>query len=183
MKIKLGDKKIKVVFLREQDLDLLKSQRLQLIEILSLPAHEKISDDDCLSWLSYQRSMEKIYSGVKVTTYEPSSENLNGDINRKGKLYQIKYNDVLKDDTKVKFGKNIYFHSFNGVLYILNSSNTVDDPMFTYSSGDLSLAIYRAVLSTVGNFDFYHKESKELLNTVKQRGYVDAGFILSKVVA
>lgn len=183
MIIKLNREELKVLFLREQDLDLLKSLRVQLIELETLPSIQKVSSDDCLDWLEYQRSVEQQYSGFKVTTYEPSSENVKGNYNRTGSLYLTKYNAVLNSDVKRTIGKRHYTYSVNGVLFVLSTDNTVNDNMFTESYGELPDAIYRATLLKASNFSFYHGDNGNLLNTVKQRGYVDAGFILSKVVA
>lgn len=183
MKIMLGEKAIKMVFLKPEHLDLVNSYKLQLVDLLSLPSVKAISDDDCLEWLKYQRGIENKYCGFKSTTYDASSVNTKGDFNRQGTVYKTKYDQVLNSDEKVKVGKRCYYHFFNNVLYILHSDNTVMSEMFTESAGNLPVSIYRALLTSVANFGFYYKEQKKLTDTVKKRGYIDAGFVLSKVVA
>ncbi|WNV45826.1 hypothetical protein [Aeromonas phage AerS_266] len=183
MKIKLGDKEIKLVFLKKEHLDLLKAYKLELKDILSLPSFKEVSDEDCLEWLEYQRSMEKQYCGFCNTTYDNPSDNPNGPINRQGTVYKAKYQSVLNTNQKTKPGKFCSYYMFNGLLFIMHSDNTVMSDKFTISQGNLSLSIYRAILNTVGSFGFYHKEEKLLTQTVRERGYIDAGFVLSKVVA
>lgn len=183
MNFKQGKNKLKIVFLRETDLRLLNSRGLELPDLLTLPQFDKIADEDCLDWLEYQRGMEKRYAGFSVTTYDQTSDNPNGNFNRQGPVYKAKYESSLNTDKKPKVGKFAYYYLFNNKLFILHSDNTVSNDKFVDIAGDLSLAMYRAVLGALGNYDFYGKEERHLSDTVKERGYIDAGFVLSKVLA
>ena len=68
-------------------------------------------------------------------------------------------------------------------MFILSSDNIVKNNLFTEVPGDLSTAFYRSLLNAVGSVEFYFRDSKDLFKTCEERGYVDSGFILSKVVA
>lgn len=183
MNFKQGTINLKTIFLRETDLDLLKSRNLEPSDLITLPMNKDVTDDDCLEWLEYQRGMENLYAGFKVTTYNQSSDNPNGDFNRKGAVYQAKYLKVLDSDRKPKVGKFAYYYVFNGTMYLIHSNNTVSNNAFIEIQGDLSLAMFRGYLGALGNHDFYQKEERKVSDTVQERGYIDAGFVLSKVVA
>jgi hypothetical protein len=183
MKFKQGQSETKIYFLRESDLGLLKSRGLELSDLPTLPRFDNVSDDDCLNWLEYQRGMEKLYSGFVSTTYDPSSGNIHGDFNRKSTLYKAKYEETLKSTKKPSIGKFAYSYHVNEHVFIIHSSNTLNNPTFAEIPGDLSLSVYRALLSILGGHAFYFKNCDNLLDSVKERGYINAGYVLSKVVA
>ena len=183
MQVKLGLKETNVYFLREQDLDLLNANKLRLVDLPYLPKFDNVVDSDCLDWLEYQRAVEKQYCGFKSTTYTPLGDIKNAEFNRTGTVYKTKYQDVLNSDKKVKTGKHFYLHTAGGQVFILNSNNIVKNALFTEVPGDLSTAVYRSLLNAVGSVEFYFRDSKDLFKTCEERGFVDPGFILSKVVA
>lgn len=182
MKLMLGERKIKVWFLNEIHFDLLKSNKLELSELPYLPKFKEVTDEDCLDWIKFQRAVEKQYCGFKSATYTPDGDITIANFNREGVVYKTKYDEVINADASVKLGQHFYFHELNGNLYILNSNNTVKNPLFNSLPGNLAGAVYQAVLSSFGMFDTYHRESKNLKDTVSQRNYIDVGYVISKVV-
>jgi hypothetical protein len=161
----------------------LNANKLRLVDLPYLPKFDNVVDSDCLDWLEYQRAVEKQYCGFKNTTYTPLGDIKNVEFNRTGTVYKTKYQDVLNSDKKVKTGKHFYFHTAGGQVFILNSNNIVKNALFTEVPGDLSTAVYRSLLNAVGSVEFYFRDSKDLFKTCEERGFVDPGFILSKVVA
>lgn len=184
MKLKFGENEVKMVFLREQDLVLLKMYKLQPSDLPKLPTYSDVSDEDCLSWLKFQRAMEKKYAGFKSTTYSPTGDNKNQDILRSSTLFKAKYEEVLKSDDKPKIGNYLYGSKFNGMMFILVSNkNTVENTGFRYLPGNLPSAVYRCALDTVSSFGFYFKSTPQLNKFPEDRDFITPGFILSKVVA
>lgn len=184
MIVKFGDTEQKVVFLREQDLKLLKMFNLQLTDLPTLPAIREVSDEDCLSWLEFQRAVEKQFVGFKLTTYTQAGniKNLYGE-RVSAPLFKAKYDKVLESDKTVKIGNHLYSYDFNGMVFILIADNTVDAKLFRYMPGTLATAVMRGCLDTVGSFGFYFKYEKQLTKSIGDRGYITAGTILSKVLA
>lgn len=184
MLIKFGDTEQQIVFLREQDLKLLKMFNLQLTDLPTLPAIREVSDEDCLSWLEFQRAVEKQQFGFKLTTYTQAGniKNLYGE-RVSAPLFKAKYEKVLESDQKVKIGNHLYGYNLNGMIFILIADNTVENYPFCYMSGNFGAAVMRACLDTVGSFGFYRKYEKQLAKSSKQRGYITAGTLLSKVLA
>jgi hypothetical protein len=180
MLFKSGDKNLEVYFLQEHHFQLLNSHKLELSQLPYLPQFPSIADEDVLDWLKYQRAVEKQYCGFKSTTYDYASVITIGDINRKGVVYKAKYDEVLNADSSIQLGQNFYFHFFNGKLFILNSNNTVNNPMFTRVQGDLASSLYQALLSAYNVFESYFRDNKELTKTVAQRKFIDLGFVIQK---
>lgn len=184
MIIKFGDTEQEVVFLREQDLRLLKMFNLQLTDLTTLPAIREVSDEDCLSWLEFQRAVEKQFAGFKSTTYTQAGEikNLYGE-RVSAPLFKAKYDEVLKSDKTVKITNHLYGYDFNGKVFILIADNTVENKLFRPMPGNLATAVMRVCLDTVSTFGFYFKYEKQLSKSSEQRGYITAGTLLSKVLA
>lgn len=185
MKLKFGDNnEVKIVFLREQDLTLLKMLNLSLSDLPRLPSFKEVSDEDCLSWLSFQRAMEKKYAGFKTTTYTDEGDIKNQGILRDSSLFKAKYEEALKADDKPKVGNYLYGTHFNGMMFILISSkNTVESTKFRFIPGNLPSAVYRCALDTVSSFGFYFKSQSKLIKFPEERDFITPGFVLSKVVA
>ena len=182
MIFKFGDKEVKVVFLREQHLDLLNSYNIDLSQLPYLPRCNEVTDEDCLDWLKFQRAVEKQYCGFKSTTYDYSGDIKIGNINREGAIYKAKYNEVLNGDPSVILGDYFYFHEFNGKLFILNSNNTVNSSLFKSVQGNLASSLYQSLLSAFSMFELYFRENTTLKETVTERKHIDLGFVLSKVM-
>ena len=91
-----------------------------------------------------------------------------------------KYDAVLNSDSSVKLGNVFYYHIFNGKLFLLISNNTVSSSMFTNVQGDLASSLYQALLSAFSIFELYFKTNKELKETVRQRKFIDLGFVISR---
>lgn len=182
MIFKFGDKEIEIYFLQVHHLDLLKSYNIDLSQLPYLPRCKEVTDQDCLDWLGYQRTMEKQYCGFKSTTYDYAGNIKIGDINRDGVLYRTKYDEVLNGDYSVKIGSNFYFHEFNGKLFILNSNNTVNDTLFKPVQGNLASSLYQSLLSAFSMFELYFRENTTLKETVAERKHIDLGFVISKAL-
>lgn len=182
MKLKLGEKEIKVYFLNENHLDLLNSNKLSLSDLPFLPKFSEVTDEDCLDWIKYQRAVEKQYCGFKSATYTPDGDITIRPFNREGVVYKAKYDEVINADASVKLGSHFYFHSFNGDLFILSSNNTVNNSMFNSVPSNLPGALYQALLSSFSMFETYFREAKNLKDTVSERKYIDVGYVISKVV-
>ncbi|QDH47153.1 hypothetical protein PQC07_gp174 [Aeromonas phage D3] len=184
MIIKLGDSEQKIVFLREQDLKLLKMFNLQPTDLPTLPAIREVSDEDCLSWLEFQRAAEKTLFGFSSTTYTNAGniKNLMGERTNSA-LFKAKMDKVLEATPgKVKYN-HLYGYNLNGMMFVLLTSNTVESTWFRELPGSLANAVMRVCLDTVGSFGFYFKSERNLSQTTEQKGYVTAGTILSKVLA
>lgn len=180
MLFKSGDKNLEVYFLKEHHFQLLNSHKLELSQLPYLPKFPDVTDQDVLDWISFQRAVEKQYCGFKSTTYDYASVITIGDINRKGVVYKAKYDEVLNADSSIELGPYFYYHVFNGKLFILNSNNTVSNPMFTNVQGDLASSLYKALLSAYNVFESYFRDNKELTKTVAQRNFIDLGFVIQK---
>lgn len=179
---KMGDKELEIYFLKEHHLEMLNSHRLTISQLPYLPKFNEIADEDVLDWLAFQRAVEKQYCGFKTTTYDFSKKITIGDINRKGVVYNAKYNEVLNSDSSVNLGQHFYYLTTDKALFILNSSNTVNSNMFKNVQGDLASSLYQALLSAFSVFELYFRENKNLQETVSQRKYIDLGFVISKVI-
>lgn len=182
MKLRLGEKEIKVYFLNERHLDLLNSKKLTVDDLPFLPKFKEVTDEDCLDWISFQRGVEKQYCGFKSTTYTPDGDITIAPFNRDGVVYKAKYDEVLNGDAGIKLGRYFYFHSFNGKMFILNSNNTVKNAFFNSLPSNLPGAVYQALLSSFSMFETYFRENSNLKDTVSQRKYIDTGYVISKVV-
>lgn len=184
MKLKFGENEVKIVFLREQDLTLLKMSKLRPSDLPRLPTFKEVSDEDCLSWLVFQRAMEKKYAGFRTTTYADKGDIKNQDILRGSSLFKAKYDEALKSDEVPKVGNYLYGTQFNGMMFILFSNkNTVDSAEFRFLPGNLASAVYRCALDTVSSFGFYFKGQAQLIKHPEERDFITPGFVLSKVVA
>ncbi|AEV89560.1 hypothetical protein OBP_123 [Pseudomonas phage OBP] len=182
MILRLGENVVDVLFLNEQHLHMLNSLNIELKDLPYLPKFNEVSDQDCLDWLGFQRAVEKQYCGFKTTTYDYASDITVGKINREGVVYKTKYDEVLNADRSVNLGSHFAYHLFNGKLFILSSSNTVNSKMFTTVQGNLASSLYQALLNSFSTFETYGRESKNLKESVSQRKYIDLGFVLSKLV-
>jgi hypothetical protein len=182
MKYKSGNVEVDVYFLQEHHLNLLESCKLDIQQLPYLPMFKDVADEDLLDWLSFQRAVEKQYCGFKSTTYDFSNDITVGNINREGVVYKAKYDEVLNGDRSVILGSNYYYYFFNGCLYILNSSNTVNTNTFKNVQGDLASSLYQALLSTFSTFETYFRECEKLTKTVSERKSINLGFVLSKVL-
>ncbi|EBY9764011.1 hypothetical protein D5W64_12935 [Salmonella enterica subsp. enterica serovar Saintpaul] len=183
MIFKLGNTDLEVYFLQEHHFALLNSLGLELSQLPLLPSFSKVSDDDCLEWLRFQRAVEKQFCGFKSTTYDTGSDITIGNINRDGVVYKTKYDEVLNADVGINLGSLFYYHIFNGKLFILNSNNTVNSDWFTSVQGNLASSLYQALLSSFSVFELYFRPAKDLKEPVAQRKYIDLGYLLSKVIA
>jgi len=181
MLFKSGEKNLEVYFLQEHHFELLKSHKLELSQLPYLPKFSNVTDEDVLDWLKFQRAVEKQYCGFKSTTYDYANDITIGNINRNGVVYKTKYDEVLNADSSIRLGSLFYFHIFNGKLFILNSNNTVNSPMFTNVQGDLASSLYQSLLSAYNVFESYFRDNKELTKTVAQRKFIDLGFVIQKV--
>lgn len=183
MIFKLGTTDLEVYFLQEHHFDLLNSLGLELSQLPLLPSFQKVSDEDCLDWLKFQRAVEKQLCGFKSTTYDAGSDITLGNINRDGLVYKAKYDEVLNADSGINLGHQYYYHIFNGKLFILNSNNTVNSNWFKSVQGNLASSLYQALLSSFSVFELYFRPAKDLKETVVQRKHIDLGYLLSKVIA
>lgn len=182
MILKLGDKQIEVFFLNETHLNLLNSHQLELSQLPYLPKFEGIADQDCLDWLAFQRGVEKQYCGFKTTTYDYASDITVGKINREGVVYKTKYDEVLNSDRSVNLGPHLAYHIFNGRMFIISSTNPVNNATFKLAQGNLASSLYQAILTSFNMFETYYRESTDLKETVSQRKFIDIGFVLSKLI-
>lgn len=184
MLIKFGDNEQKIVFLREQDLKLLKMFNLQVTDLPTLPAIREVSDEDCLSWLEFQRAVEKQFFGFKSTTYTNEGNIKNLMVERvSATLFKNRLEQVLESDKQVRITNHLYGYNLNGMMFVLIANNSVEDRLFRFVSGNLGSAVMKVCLDTVGSFGIYHKFEKFLKSSDEQRGYITTGTILSKVLA
>lgn len=183
MIFKSGIQDIEVYFLQEHHLALLNSLGLELSQLPYLPKFPEVSDEDCLDWIKFQRGVEKQLCDFKSTTYDFTSDITIGDINRKGVVYKTKYDEVINADSGINLGHLFYYHIFNGKLFILNTSNTVNNNWFKNVQGNLASSLYQALLYSFSVFELYFRPAKDLKETVKERNCIDLGYLIAKSIS
>lgn len=182
MIFKRGDKEIEVLFLQQRHYDLLKSNNLDLSSLMSLPSVKGVADEDCLDWLKFQRAVENQYCGFSSTVYGGRGKLSVDYLNMKGVVFQANYGTVINSTEQVTLQPCFAYYFFNDKLYVLNTANPVNDNMFNALQGNLASSLYKALVSTYSLFEFYFRNNKELNKTVKERGYVDPGFVIAKAI-
>lgn len=173
---------VKIIFLNERHLDILKSHHIPLAELEYLPKFDKVSDEDCLNWLAFQRAVEYQYCGKSITSYEDSGNYKMVGVNRTTSLYKAKYDELLKDTPKVKLGNYFSYYLTGNAIYILNSDNSVLQDKFIRLEGTLPAVIYQVLLKVKSYFRLFFKENKETIKTPFDRTAIDLSFVIHKAL-